>query len=204
MSTETPRADAAAAAVGAVDLFVLRRVRGDQFVHFGGSGRGAGWAGIVEVAAGESDALSASLATRSPTRLVHDGKDIVFGPYYASAAAFVPVTNDVVVVFGFEAAPEAASDEALAGRGDDGRRCGRRRHACEAARRRARGARGRSGGARGRDGRRRGGDAHARPRGRRDALVRARRRVSRGGRADRARRPWVDACGHGPTRSPRR
>jgi hypothetical protein len=113
MSTETPRADAAAAAVGAVDLFVLRRVGGDQFVHFGGSGRGAGWAGIVEVAAGESDALSSSLATRSPTRLVNDGNESVFGPYYATAAAFVPVTNDVVVVFGFEATPEAASDEAL-------------------------------------------------------------------------------------------
>ena len=113
MSTETPRADAAAAAVGAVDLFVLRRVSGDQFVHFGGSGRGAGWAGIVEVAASESDALSASLVSRSPTRLVHEGKAVVFGPYYANAAAFVPVTNDVVVVFGFEAPPESASDEAL-------------------------------------------------------------------------------------------
>src|SRR3954447_20837932 len=113
MSTETPRADAAAAAVGAVDLFVLRRVSGDQFVHFGGSGRGAGWAGIVDVETGESDALSASLATRSPTRVAHDGKHLVFGPYYAHAAAFVPVTNDVVVVFGFEQAPESASDDAL-------------------------------------------------------------------------------------------
>jgi len=113
MSTETPRADAAAAAVGAVDLFVLRRVRGEQFVHFGGSGRGAGWAGIVDVDTGESDALSSSLATRLPSRVVHAGEDLVFGPYYANAAAFVPVTNDVVVVFGFEQAPESASDEAL-------------------------------------------------------------------------------------------
>ena len=113
MSTETPRADAAAAAVGAVDLFVLRRVSGEQFVHFGGSGRGAGWAGIVDVELAESDALSSSLATRSPARVVHAAKDLVFGPYYANAAAFVPVTNDVVVVFGFEQAPESASDEAL-------------------------------------------------------------------------------------------
>jgi hypothetical protein len=113
MSTETPRADAAAAAVGAVDLFVLRRVSGEQFVHFGGSGRGAGWAGIVDVETGESDALSSSLATRSPARVTHEGKDLVFGPYYAHAAAFVPVTNDVVVVFGFEQSPEGASDDAL-------------------------------------------------------------------------------------------
>jgi hypothetical protein len=113
MSTEAPRADAAAAAVGAVDLFVLRRVSGDQFVHFGGSGRGAGWAGIVDVETGESHALSSSLAARSPARVVHAEKNLVFGPYYATAAAFVPVTNDVVVVFGFEEAPESASDEAL-------------------------------------------------------------------------------------------
>ena len=113
MSTTAPRADAAAASVGACDLFVLRRVTDTRFVHFGGSGRGAGWAGIVDVEIGESDALSSSLRTRSPARIVHAGKDLVFGPYYANAAAFVPVTNDVVVVFGFEQAPESASDEAL-------------------------------------------------------------------------------------------
>ena len=47
--TTTSRADAAAASVGAADLFVLRRVTDSQFVHFGGSGRGAGWAGLIEV-----------------------------------------------------------------------------------------------------------------------------------------------------------
>ena len=148
MSTETPRADAAAAAVGAVDLFVLRRVSGDQFVHFGGSGRGAGWAGIVEVAASESDALSASLVSRSPTRLVHEGKAVVFGPYYANAAAFVPVTNDVVVVFGFEAprAPRPPTRRSTPRRRWPHR--GGERRDREAARRRARGTRGGSGGAR--------------------------------------------------------
>jgi len=82
-------------------------------VQFGGSGRGAGWAGIVDVKAGESAALSASLSTRAPARVTHAGKNLVFGPYYANAAAFVPVTNDVVVVFGFEQVPDDASDEAL-------------------------------------------------------------------------------------------
>ena len=92
---------------------MLRRVSGEQFVHFGGSGRGAGWAGIVDVTTGESDALSSSLSTRAPARVAHESKEAVFGPYYATAAAFVPVTNDVVVVFGFEGSPEGASDEAL-------------------------------------------------------------------------------------------
>jgi hypothetical protein len=113
MSTSAPRADAAAASVGAADLFVLRRVKDDRFVHFGGSGRGAGWAGLIEIESTDSDALGESLATRTPVRLVNGAKkELVFGPYYARAAAFVPVTNDVVVVFG-------AEDEDLDGVSDD-------------------------------------------------------------------------------------
>jgi hypothetical protein len=113
MSTTAPRADAAAAAVGARDLFVLRRVTGNRFVHFGGSGRGAGWAGLIEVSSDEEASLGDALRARSPLRLDHGGKELVFGPYYANAAAFVPVTNDVVVVFGAEGSLSAATDEAL-------------------------------------------------------------------------------------------
>ena len=114
MSTTAPRADAAAASVGANDLFVLRRVTGSRFVHFGGSGRGAGWAGLIEVSADEETALAEALRTRRPVRVGHGGKELVFGPYYARAAAFVPVTNDLVVVFGCEGDELAsASDESL-------------------------------------------------------------------------------------------
>src|SRR2546423_504229 len=114
MSTIAPRADAAAASVGASDLFVLRRVKDDQFVHFGGSGRGAGWAGLIEVDTHESEALGRSLTSRAPVRLNHGDKELVFGPYFARAAAFVPVTNDVVVVFGAQGDELAgATDEAL-------------------------------------------------------------------------------------------
>jgi hypothetical protein len=115
MNTTAPRADAAAASVGARDLFVLRRVTGNRFVHFGGSGRGAGWAGLIEVSSDEEISLGEALLTRHPVRLEHGGKELVFGPYYAHAAAFVPVTNDVVVVFGTEDTTlEAATNEALA------------------------------------------------------------------------------------------
>lgn len=114
MSTTAPRSDAAAASVGASDLFVLRRVSGNRFVHFGGSGRGSGWAGLIEVLADEEGSLGDALETRKPVRLAHGGKEMVFGPYYAHAAAFVPVTNDVVVVFGGDdAALGAVSDDAL-------------------------------------------------------------------------------------------
>jgi hypothetical protein len=114
MSTTAPRSDAAAASVGASDLFVLRRVSGNRFVHFGGSGRGSGWAGLIEVTTDEEGSLGDALTTRKPVRLAHGGKEFVFGPYYARAAAFVPVTTDVVVVFGGEdEALHAATDDAL-------------------------------------------------------------------------------------------
>ncbi|HVU77500.1 MAG TPA: hypothetical protein VHC67_07950 [Gaiellaceae bacterium] len=114
MSTTAPRADAAAASVGASDLFVLRRVNDDRFVHFGGAGRGSGWAGLIEVTSSESDALARSLETRTPVRLPAGEKALVFGPYYARSAVFVPVTNDVVVVFGAEQDElDGAAEEAL-------------------------------------------------------------------------------------------
>ena len=114
MVSTTTRADAAAASVGAADLFVLRRVTGNRFVHFGGSGRGAGWAGLVEVSTDDEAGLSESLRTRKPVRVANGTAELVFGPYYAKAAAFAPVSNDIVVVFGCPADELAdISDEAL-------------------------------------------------------------------------------------------
>lgn len=114
MSTTAPRADAAAASVGATDLFVLRRVTGERFVHFGGAGRGAGWAGLIEVGMHDELALGSALTSRRPVRVDHADKEHVFGPYYAHVAAVVPVTSDVVVVFGGEHADlRAATDESL-------------------------------------------------------------------------------------------
>lgn len=112
MSTAAPRADAAAASVGATDLFVLRRVSEERFVHFGGAGRGAGWAGLIEVTSVEERSLGSALSTRRTVRVSNGGKELVFGPYYAHVAAFVPVTSDVVVVFG-------ADDEGLTGATDE-------------------------------------------------------------------------------------
>ncbi len=114
MSTTAPRADAAAASVGATDLFVLRRVTGERFVHFGGAGRGAGWAGLIEVGTHDELALGDALSSQRPVRVEHAEKEHVFGPYYAHVAAVVPVTNDVIVVFGGQEADlRGASDQAL-------------------------------------------------------------------------------------------
>ena len=100
-------ADARVAAVtaGVPDVFVLRRVTAGRFVQLGGAGRGEGWAGIVEVSLdGEAD-LDRALANDEIVRVERPGRDRVFGPYYAQAAAIVPIVPDVIVVFG---APESA------------------------------------------------------------------------------------------------
>jgi hypothetical protein len=108
-----------AASVGATDVFVLRRVGGQRFVHLGGAGRGEGWAGIVEVTLEDEAALSEALRSGRPLRLDHDGRDVVFGPYYARGAAIVPVSADVVVVFGVADGELAADDDTLRAAADE-------------------------------------------------------------------------------------
>lgn len=112
MDEPAARVDAAADSVGARDLFVLRRVAASRFVHLGGSGRGAGWAGLVEVSPDDEASLGESLRTRKPVRVAEPASTLVFGPYYARTAVFVPLSNDVVVVFGAddESLHEAAED----------------------------------------------------------------------------------------------
>jgi hypothetical protein len=102
-----------AAAVGAADLFVLRRVAPGRFVHLGGSGRGKGWAGIVEVAVDDEQVLAESLRSEKLVRLDHPGRELVFGPYYARGAVVVPMSADTIVVFGAADAAIEASEEDL-------------------------------------------------------------------------------------------
>ena len=81
-------------------MFVLKRVSAGRFVHLGGSGRGEGWAGIVEVAL-ESEADLGPRAHGDPiVRVDKPGRGRIFGPYYAAAAAIVPLVPDEIVVFG--------------------------------------------------------------------------------------------------------
>jgi hypothetical protein len=103
----------AAESVHAVDLFVLRRVSAGQFVHFGGSGRGEGWAGLVEVSLADEAPLADALRTERPVRIDHDERGLVFGPYYAHGAVIVPVVPDVVVVFGASDGDVEADEAAL-------------------------------------------------------------------------------------------
>jgi hypothetical protein len=102
----------AAVAAGVPDVFVLRRVAAGRFAHLGGTGRGQGWAGIVEVELRDEAALERALDGESVLRVRGDARDLVFGPYYAAHAAIVPLLPDVLVVFG-STEPVAPDDEVL-------------------------------------------------------------------------------------------
>ena len=67
----------------------------------GGSGRGEGWSGIVDLVL-EQEPLAARVHGSSrPARVDGDGEPVrVIGPYWAHHAALVPVGGDYLVVFG--------------------------------------------------------------------------------------------------------
>jgi hypothetical protein len=98
-SSATP--EEVAGAAGADDLLVFRRVVKGGFAHLGGSGRGAGWAGIVEVGAEDDEPLLAAiLGGETVFRRTERVPWHVVGPYYSRSVAAVAVSDDVFVVFG--------------------------------------------------------------------------------------------------------
>jgi signal transduction histidine kinase len=106
----------AAGGVGAPDLFLFRRVSASRFVHFGGVGRGEGWAGVVELVVEDEPLVREAIESETPVRVSWPAPARVFGPYWASAAALVPVSHDVLAVFGRADGPlaELGDDELLA------------------------------------------------------------------------------------------
>ena len=91
--------------VGAGDMFVFRRVERDRFLHVGGIGRGEGWAGIVELRLPHDPLAAAAMKKGTPLRVLEPGPVRIFGPYYAASAFIVPVSHDLLVVFGNAAGP---------------------------------------------------------------------------------------------------
>ena len=96
-------------AMGAEDLFIFRKVSPEKFAHFGGVGRGEGWAGNIELDAEHDERhFVAALVSGEPWCLSFPDRGRVVGPYYARSAVLVPCRDDVVVVFG-------SPDDSLAG-----------------------------------------------------------------------------------------
>jgi diguanylate cyclase (GGDEF)-like protein len=103
-----PSASEVAEAAGATDLFVFRRIANGRFAHVGGIGRGAGWAGIVEIGVEQEPLVERALSTGEVVRRSEADPWHVLGPYYAPCAVVLSVTQDVFVVFGAESDGMAA------------------------------------------------------------------------------------------------
>ena len=114
----------AASSVGAADVFVFRRVTAERFVHVGGLGRGESWAGNVDLILAEDVHAREAVASGNVATVVSAEPVQIFGPYYERTAVFVPLSGDVLVVFGgvaigkldakTEARFEAAAQQAAA------------------------------------------------------------------------------------------
>ena len=103
-----------AAALGATDLFVFNRVSADVYSHLGGVGRGAGWAGNIEICSAEESLVRTALAERRPIVVAHPDVRRIVGPYYGTSAVLVPCEEDWIVVFGSPDHALACADPAVA------------------------------------------------------------------------------------------
>ncbi len=92
------------------DVFALRRVSDEQLVNLAGVGRGEGWAGNISIDPERESLIAEAMSSHRLVR--HSGESTrIFGPYWASDAAILPV-GDFVVVMGGQTV-SALSDDAL-------------------------------------------------------------------------------------------
>ena len=102
---------ATAAAVGAADMFVFRRITADRFVHVGGVGRGEGWAGNVDLILGDEERAADAIRSGGPGFVREEEPVRIFGPYYQREAVFVSLSADLLVVFGTNAGTLSTSTD---------------------------------------------------------------------------------------------
>lgn len=112
MSTRAAPIDTVAAAVGATDLMVFA-LADERARLLGGVGRGAGWAGIVDVAFDEEPHVARVLEGGRVVRIEEPEAVRVVGPYWSAHAVLVHV-GDHLVVAGAEAPIRFSSAELMA------------------------------------------------------------------------------------------
>jgi diguanylate cyclase (GGDEF)-like protein len=81
------------------DVLVLER-RGDLLRLQGGFGRGAGWAGTVEIDAAQEPLVKKATPNQPPVRVAAGVPRHIIGPYWSRHAAVVAVGSDQLVVVG--------------------------------------------------------------------------------------------------------
>lgn len=94
--------------IGAADVFVLYRVADRRLVNVDGYGRGAGWAGNIDLDPSAERWLT-EIEERGVARIAQGMPRRVFGPYWASQAVGI-ATGDYVVVFGGPGTADAPED----------------------------------------------------------------------------------------------
>ena len=75
--------------LGARDAFVFRRIAGGRLAHLGGTGRGEGWAGIVEIDEAGATIVQQALESARPATISSPDPRNIFGPYYARSAVAI-------------------------------------------------------------------------------------------------------------------
>lgn len=90
---------AALATAPAEDVLVFES-QPDGFKLIGGKGRGAGWAGVVELRLGDNPTVAQTWKVAMPVRIAAATPVHVAGPYWASDAVLVPVGHAHLVIFG--------------------------------------------------------------------------------------------------------
>ena len=86
--------------IGARDLFVFRRVADRLYSHLGGVGRGAGWAGNIELDSREEHHIGTALRRGEPVCVELERTGRIVGPYWGRSAVVVPCHGETIVVFG--------------------------------------------------------------------------------------------------------
>jgi diguanylate cyclase (GGDEF)-like protein len=101
-----------AKAFGADDVLVLHRA-GRGLRLLGGAGRGASWAGTVEVQPAGEALLRRAKPGKPPIRVEETAPVRIVGPYWSAHAALIPVGDDHVVVAGGEGRIRGSDAELL-------------------------------------------------------------------------------------------
>src|SRR5437762_256627 len=88
---------------------LIFRVTGDRLTLVGGSGRGVGWSGVVDLAL-EGEPLASRAHHRGlPIQVSGEEPVRVVGPYWNSKAVLVPVGSEHLVVFGGLESPDPSA-----------------------------------------------------------------------------------------------
>ena len=88
---------------------LIFRVTGDRLTLVGGSGRGVGWSGVVDLPLDAEPHASRATKRGLPVQIAGEEPIRVVGPYWNRQAVLVPVGNEHLVVFGGLESPDPSA-----------------------------------------------------------------------------------------------